>query len=195
VRLFGPGKPKSPQQQIEDKETQEGKTRPIPWKPLYVVGAIVVFFVFIFSCGTVLFFFSTPELPEDPTPVPRPRSAEEYIFRGIDYADQGDLQSALADFTEAIRLNPKLTQAYYNRGVTYNKMERYDEAVQDFTTILLLNPKHEGALVNRALGYTLLGMDAQAEADVVRAVELGVDEAELRARIEGARLSREPTSP
>ena len=63
------------------------------------------------------------------------------------------------------------------------------EAVQDFDITLDLRQSHEGALINRAFAYTLLGLDTEAEADVIRAIELGVDEEELRARIEGARLS------
>ena len=180
---------------IAEKETREGKTRPVAWRPLFVIGSITVLFIFVFSCGTFLFFITAPDTPDDRPLVPQPKNANEYIFRGIDFADQGDLQRALADFTAAVELKPGLDRAYYNRGVTYNKLKRYVEAVQDFNITLDLRKSHEGALINRAFAYTLLGLDTEAEADVIRAIELGVDEEELRARIAGARLSRDPGLP
>jgi hypothetical protein len=42
--------------------------------------------------------------------------------RGIIYRDKGDTHRAIADFTEAIRLNPKLAGLFVNRGLAYEKI-------------------------------------------------------------------------
>jgi tetratricopeptide (TPR) repeat protein len=50
--------------------------------------------------------------------------ASAYTNRGVEYRTKGDLDRAIADHSEAIRLNPKLSNAYYNRGNAYrNKGE------------------------------------------------------------------------
>lgn len=195
LRFFRKKEPKPLQAQIEERETQEGKTRPVPWRPLHVIGLLTIAFIFVFSCGSVLFFMVGPELGEEPVPTPKAVIPEEFLIRGTVFAEEGHFDLAVRDFTEAIRLRPEYDAAYYNRGLTYVKMERYEEGIQDFTTIIGFVPNHQGAHVQRAFAYILLGRDEEAEADVIRAIELGVDEGELRARIEGAKLSRDTDSP
>ena len=167
-----------------------GKTRPIPWKPLYVIGGLAILIIFVFSCGAVIFAISHSDSPEEPTPTPNPRNAEEYVFRGIDFADLGDFEAAIQDFTEALRLDSNFTRAYYNRGITYNKIGRYQDAIEDFGAAIDLNPNYGAAYANRAFAYTLLGLDAEAQADVDRAVELGENRESLEQSIRGARISR-----
>ena len=38
---------------------------------------------------------------------------------GVDHAEQGEYDKAIADCTEAIRFNPKFAEAYNNRGCAY----------------------------------------------------------------------------
>ena len=45
--------------------------------------------------------------------------AEEANERGFSHAEKGDHDKAIADFTEAIRLDPKDADAYYYRGFSY----------------------------------------------------------------------------
>ena len=195
MRFFRKKEPKPLQVQIEERETQEGKTRPVPWRPLHVIGLLTIAFVFVFSCGSVLFFMAGPELGDEPVPTARAVIPEEFIIRGTIFAEEGQFDLAVRDFTEALRLRPDYHAAYYNRGLTYVKMERYEEGIQDFTTTISIAPTHQGAYVQRAFAYLLQGWDDQAEADVLKAIELGVDEDELRDRIEGAKLSRDAASP
>ena len=191
LRFFRKKEPKPLDVQIDERETQEGKTRPVPWRPLHVIGLLTIAFVFVFSCGSVLFFMAGPELGDEPVPTARAVIPEEFIIRGTIFAEEGQFDLAVRDFTEALRLRPDYDAAYYNRGLTYVKMERYEEGIQDFTTTISIVPMHQGAHVQRAFAYILLGRDDEAEDDVLKAIELGVDEGELRARIEGAKLSRD----
>ncbi len=48
-------------------------------------------------------------------------SAEEYFRRGYARYDQRDFSGAIADYTEAIRLNPEYAAAYNNRGLVYQE--------------------------------------------------------------------------
>ena len=44
----------------------------------------------------------------------------------------GDYDEAIADCTEAIRLDPKCAEAYYRRGVVYDWKGESDKANADF---------------------------------------------------------------
>ena len=44
----------------------------------------------------------------------------------------GDLDRAIADYNQAIRLDPKDTKAYYNRGIAWEKKRSLQAALADF---------------------------------------------------------------
>jgi Flp pilus assembly protein TadD len=48
------------------------------------------------------------------------------------YGKKGDLDKAIADYTEAIRLRPQYAKAYYNRGTAYREKGMNSEAEADF---------------------------------------------------------------
>ena len=55
-----------------------------------------------------------------------------YIASGIVYQDMGNHQLAIADFNEAIKLDPELSEGYYRRGLSMlNSRNAYD-AITDF---------------------------------------------------------------
>ena len=51
----------------------------------------------------------------------------------------------IADFDEAIRLEPKLAGAYYARGVSYAKKGNRTRALEDYRRALELDPNHSDA--------------------------------------------------
>jgi len=44
-----------------------------------------------------------------------------YYGRGVAYGEKGEGDQAIADYTEAIRINPDFALAYYGRGIAYRK--------------------------------------------------------------------------
>ena len=47
--------------------------------------------------------------------------------------DRGDVVSAIAKFSDAIRFNPELCDTYYQRGIAYLNTRELDKAIADFT--------------------------------------------------------------
>ena len=65
-----------------------------------------------------------------------PDLASVYGKRAGLYYAKSDYTDALADFSEAIRLDPGRKSAYAGRGETYRKLGRRDEAVADYYKVL-----------------------------------------------------------
>ena len=63
---------------------------------------------------------------------PKLDSAEAYNSRGISWNEKENFDKAIADFNDAIRLNPKLALAYNNRGNTWEKKGDKAKAEADF---------------------------------------------------------------
>ena len=55
---------------------------------------------------------------------------------GQDYLlNKGDFDKAIADLTEAIRLDPKSVDSHTFRGLAYRDRGEYDKAITDFTEV------------------------------------------------------------
>lgn len=62
----------------------------------------------------------------------------------------GDLNGAIADFTEAIDLNPEDGDAYLKRARAKSAKEDLNGAIADFTRVIELDPKNYNAYQERA---------------------------------------------
>src|SRR5277367_3198660 len=69
--------------------------------------------------------------------------------KGIDALDKGDNDTALADFTRAIEIDPVLARAYVSRGRVYATRGEYDKAVADFDRALQIDARNEEAYYSR----------------------------------------------
>jgi len=55
-----------------------------------------------------------------------------FNVRGLAYNAKGDSDRAIADFDQALRIDPKYSPALSNRGDTFQKKQNYDRAIADF---------------------------------------------------------------
>ena len=76
-----------------------------------------------------------------------------YHYRGNAYLEQGDFDHAIADFAQAIRLNPNLPQSFYDRGRAYLAKKDYGRAIQDFNQTIRLNPDIPEVYDSRGVAY------------------------------------------
>jgi tetratricopeptide (TPR) repeat protein len=82
------------------------------------------------------------------------RMATAFNNRGVAHRLMGDYDAALADYNEAIRLNPASASAYNNRGIIFRIRHDYDRAIEDYDNAIALNRDYPAAFYNRALAYT-----------------------------------------
>jgi tetratricopeptide (TPR) repeat protein len=61
--------------------------------------------------------------------------------RGIAYSQKHDYDRGIADFSEAILLNPKLAMAFYLRGVAYDANGNHDRAAADLNEAIRLDSR------------------------------------------------------
>ena len=79
------------------------------------------------------------------------RTAEDLVNRGKGEITRGDFDGAMADFTKAIKLNPKDAAAYEGYGGVKAIKGDLDGAIADFSKAVQLNPKDAGAHFDRGV--------------------------------------------
>jgi len=72
-----------------------------------------------------------------------------YDNRGFCKLIKGELDGAMADIEQAIRLNPKNAMAYANRATAKEVMGDLDGAIADYSRAIKLNPRYVAAYNNR----------------------------------------------
>jgi tetratricopeptide (TPR) repeat protein len=84
----------------------------------------------------------------------------------------GTVGEVIADYTEALRLNPNDAEAYLNRGNAYADHGEIDKAIADYTEALRLNPNYADAYYNRGNAYAGHGEIDKAIADYTEALRI-----------------------
>ena len=110
--------------------------------------------------------------------------ASAYVKRGIAYRHKGELDLAIADFTQALRLNPTHANAYISRGIAYDKKGDHDLAIADYTKVLeldpdKLDPDNMFAYHNRGIAYINKNDHDKALEDFTKILEQDPANAEI----------------
>jgi tetratricopeptide (TPR) repeat protein len=93
-----------------------------------------------------------------------------YSLRGQIHAIlKGDQEKAIADFSESIRLNPRMPMSYAMRAASYHVLGKLDKALDDYTAAIAYDPQYGFAFLHRAEIYDKMGDPKRAEADRAKA--------------------------
>jgi Flp pilus assembly protein TadD len=81
-----------------------------------------------------------PPLAQNKSPKPPPvdtdvEKAGTELNKGVDFAAREDWAAAVADYTEAIRIDPDDAIAYGNRGYAYDLLDEKAKAEADFAKV------------------------------------------------------------
>jgi uncharacterized caspase-like protein len=142
---------------------RETQRRQVPWEHSSLTSRVY----FKTSPGGVV--PPPPPLRANPGAAERSQIALE---QGRAAYQKGDLDRAIADLNEAIRLDPKSVAAFNHRGMAYNDKGDFDRAIVDYSEVTRLNPRWAGAFNNRGFTYKNKNDFDRAIADYNEAIKL-----------------------
>ncbi len=122
----------------------------------------------------------------------RPEAAS-YGDRGHCWLVKGDVVKAIADYDEALRLNPNNAKMRQQRGVAMERAGRYDDAIADQTEAIRLDPKLAAAYSQR--GACAMGKSEFGNAIADCNAALGLDGDDLDALPSAGQLLATPPRP
>jgi tetratricopeptide (TPR) repeat protein len=82
-----------------------------------------------------------------------PKDKDLWLIAGYVDVHNGDLQTAVDDFTRALQLEPNMAMGYMNRGYVLNDLRMATRAQRDFTEALKLRPNYGEAHLGLAYSY------------------------------------------
>lgn len=110
-----------------------------------------------------------------------PENPAIWSNRGNARVSQNNLEAAIADYGESIRLAPEATDPYLNRGAALEGQGRFIEAIADYNRVLELDPQDAMAFNNRGNAKAGMGDYKGAIADYHQAALLAPNFAFARA--------------
>ena len=78
----------------------------------------------------------------------------------------------MADYNEAIRLDPKYAPAFVGRGVIYSRKNDENRAIAEYNEAIRVDPKYALSFCNRGISKLKIN-DSSGNADKAKARELG----------------------
>ena len=110
--------------------------------------------------------FEAQQPPDSPQPSSEPSSSPEtvetYFNQGVEQANLGDLEAAIALWDQALAVDPNFAPAWHNRGSALGTIGQTEEAIASFDRALALNAQDVEAL--NAKGQVLYSLGQWPEA-------------------------------
>jgi tetratricopeptide (TPR) repeat protein len=106
------------------------------------------------------------------------------IASGKQAALKGDLDRAVRDFSEAIRIDPTSSDGLLARGEAHFKLGQTERAIADYSAALAHDPQQAAGFRARGMAHLYLGKNDLALADLSKAIALGESDPQLLTPIE-----------
>jgi tetratricopeptide (TPR) repeat protein len=120
-------------------------------------------FFLAFSFGAVT-WAQTPHTPDQDAT----QRQQELVQDAIQKQQTGDLEGAVAEYKQFLKLHPEATSIHSNLGAALAGLGRFEEAVREYKAALRQSPALTAARLNLALVYYKMGRIADAERELVK---------------------------
>ena len=94
------------------------------------------------------------------------------LKHGDSYLDEEEYALAIADYSQAINVEPNNEKALKNRAYAYRESSDYKNSIEDYTRVIDLEPNYQHAYFWRAWLYDELGENEKALLDLNKLLEL-----------------------
>ena len=100
---------------------------------------------------------------------------DRLIFKGMDYFQQGDIISALAEFEKIIKLDEKNADAYEKKADCLDLLGNVEGSIEYYTKAIEIDSTKKNAFYNRALSFEKLGKIDNVISDYITAINTDPD--------------------
>ncbi|EGK84672.1 tetratricopeptide repeat protein [Microcoleus vaginatus PCC 9802] len=100
------------------------------------------------------------------------QKAANFSNQGSLKVQKGDVPGAIANFTQALALNPNIPQAYLGLGIATGQQGNKQQAIYNYDRALQFNPNLAEAYFGRGQAYYELGNKQKAIADYEQAIRV-----------------------
>ncbi len=101
--------------------------------------------------------------------------AKAFYLRGDTYSGMGQIDRAIQDFDQAIKLKPDYAVAFLNRSWAYDLKDQMDRAIDDMGKFIELQPADPDGYAIRGSKYVRIGQYDRALRDFDQAIKLKPD--------------------
>ncbi|QLE59374.1 tetratricopeptide repeat protein [Nostoc sp. TCL26-01] len=105
--------------------------------------------------------------------------ADDFFIQGKDKSDKNNFQGAIADYTQAIRLNPNYANAYAHRGIAYFLSGDKKRAIEDANQAIKIDPKSADGYLFRASVHYSLGNKKEVLEDFTQYIKINPNDANV----------------
>jgi tetratricopeptide (TPR) repeat protein len=137
-----------------------------------------IFFLSVGFAASIAHAQTQPQTPAQaqsqaqttPTSQPQPptQAAQELIQDAIRKQQAGDLQSAVTEYREFLKLYPDATAIHSNLGAALAGLGRFEEAIREYKAALQQSPSLNDARLNLAIAYYKMGRIPEAATQLAK---------------------------
>ena len=127
----------------------------------------------------------------------REQLLQEHILQGVDLRRREHFGRAMAEFEQALQINPDRAEAWFHRGMTWGLMGDHGRAIADFNRAIALAPDYAEAYNCRGYAHFCLDEYRRAVEDLERADRLNPGSELIQGNLQQARMRflQEPGNP
>ena len=100
-------------------------------------------------------------------------TAADYFRRGIEAAQLGFPDKAVAEFEEAAHVEPDNAEVQFNLGTAYLSMGDFEQAIVNLSRAVELKPGMSDAWGNLAVAHAAIGEDERSQRAAAEAIDRG----------------------
>jgi tetratricopeptide (TPR) repeat protein len=112
------------------------------------------------------------QVPPSQPKLMQPSESDRAFERGLQHLRTRSFETAIAQFNQAIRLDPNFKEAYSGRGFAQLQSGQLAQAIESYNRILQIDPNAAIAYSGLALVRAKLGDDQQARLDTEKSASL-----------------------